>query len=79
MGRLADAAEVVSGKRDMLALRLPLNRAQRRLNAINQQVDIIRRSNLDGEVKRQRIDRLNAVKNQIQRALGEQVQEARAR
>lgn len=79
MGRLADAAEVATNKRDMLALRLPLNRAQRRLNTINQQVDIIRRSNLDGEVKRQRIDRLNAVKNQIQRALGEQVQEARAR
>ena len=79
MGRLADAAEVATNKRDMLALRLPLNRAQRRLNTINQQIDIIRRSNLDGEVKRQRIDRLNAVKNQIQRALGEQVQEARAR
>ncbi|WP_404466274.1 LPD5 domain-containing protein [Vreelandella aquamarina] len=79
MGRLADAAKVATSKRDMLALRLPLNRAQRRLNTINQQVDIIRRSNFDGEVKRQRIDRLNAVKNQVHRALGEQVQEARAR
>lgn len=78
MGSLADAAEVARTNREMLALRLPLNRAQRRLRSINQQIDIIRRSNLDGEVKRQRIDRLNAVKNQIQRALGERILEARA-
>ncbi|GEK48424.1 hypothetical protein HPA02_27070 [Bisbaumannia pacifica] len=78
MGNLADAAEVARTNREMLALRLPLNRAQRRLRSINQQIDIIRRSSLDGEVKRQRIDRLNAVKNQIQRALGERVLEARA-
>lgn len=78
MGRLADAAERADSNREMLALRLPLNRAQSRLRSINQQIDIIRRSNLDGEVKRQRIDRLRAVKNQIQRALGERVLEARA-
>ncbi|MEL7966400.1 LPD38 domain-containing protein [Vreelandella neptunia] len=79
MGRLADAAEVAADKREMLALRQPLNRAQRRLSTINQQIDIIRRSNIDGELKRQRIDRLTATKNQIQRALGERVQEVRAR
>jgi hypothetical protein len=79
MGRLADAAEVTQDKRGILALRLPLNRAQRRLNTIRNQVDIIRRSNLEGEIKRQRIDRLTAVKNQIQRALAERVQEVRAR
>ena len=78
MGRLADAAERAKSNREMLALRLPLNRAQRRLNTINKQIDIIRWSNLSGEIKRQRIDRLRAVKNQIQRALGERVMEARA-
>ncbi|MGM0783913.1 MAG: LPD38 domain-containing protein [Pseudomonadota bacterium] len=78
MGRLADAAERAESNRDMLALRLPLSRAQRKLSRINKQIDIIRRSNLDGEIKRQRIDRLTATKNQIQRALGERVQEVRA-
>lgn len=78
MGRLADAAGAVQSNREMLALRLPLQRAQTRLRRINQQIDVIRKSNLDGEIKRQRIDRLNAVKNQIQRALGERVLEARS-
>ncbi|MDR5867916.1 LPD38 domain-containing protein [Halomonas koreensis] len=78
MGRLAEAAEVAESRRDMLALRTPLNRAQRRLNTVNKRIDMIRRSNLDGEIKRQRIDRLRAIKNQIQRALGERVLEARA-
>ncbi|TFH85280.1 hypothetical protein EQG41_18375 [Billgrantia azerbaijanica] len=79
MGRLADAAARAESNREMLVLRLPLNRAQRRLNAINKQIDIIRRSSIDGEIKRQRIDRLRAVKNEIQRALGEKVREARTR
>jgi len=78
MGRLADAAERAESNRDLLALRLPLNRAQRRLTRVNKRIDIIRKSDIDGELKRQRIDRLRAVKNQIQRALGERVMEARA-
>jgi len=78
MGRLADAAERAESNRDLLALRLPLNRAQRRLTKVNKRIDIIRKSDIDGELKRQRIDRLRAVKNQIQRALGERVMEARA-
>jgi hypothetical protein len=79
MGRLADAKELAVKRQDLLRLRLPLNRAQSRLRKINQQIDLVRRSSLDGELKRQRIDRLNAIKNQIQRALGESVLEARAR
>jgi len=78
MGQLADAAEVAKDKQAILRLRTPLNRAQRRLRELNKRIDVIRRSNLDGEVKRQRIDRLRAIKNQIQRALGERVMEARS-
>ncbi|GAA0586798.1 LPD38 domain-containing protein [Halomonas salifodinae] len=77
MGELAEAAELAETNRDLLRLRLPLNRAQRRLRTINQRIDIIRRSSLDGEIKRQRIDRLQAVKVQIQRALGERILDAR--
>ncbi|MGQ7248303.1 LPD38 domain-containing protein [Halomonas sp. V046] len=77
MRRLAEAAEVAESQRDVLALRKPLNRAQRRLSGLNKQIDLIRRSSIDGELKRQRIDRLSAMKNQIQRALGKRVLEAR--
>lgn len=79
MGRLADAAELAESRQELLALRTPLNRAQRRLREINRKIDVVRRANLDGEVKRQQIDRLRAIKNQIQRALGERVEQARAR
>ncbi|WP_447926110.1 LPD38 domain-containing protein [Vreelandella sp. EE27] len=78
MGRLADASELATSKRELLALRQPLNRAQRRLSTINQRIDLVRRSNPDAEVKRQRIDRLSAVKNQLQRALGERLQVMKA-
>jgi len=39
---------------------------------------VVRKSNQDGELKRQQLDRLRAIKNQIQRLLGEKVLEARA-
>jgi len=79
MGNLADAAEVAKDKQAILRLRTPLNRAQSRLRGINRRIDVIRRSDMDGELKRSQIDRMRAVKNQIQRALGERVTEARAR
>lgn len=77
MGRLADAAERARESRQILALRKPLNRAQRRLTTINKKIDMIRKSSMDGALKRQRIDRLRAIKNQLQRALGERVLQAR--
>ena len=78
LGRLAEAAERAESKRDMLQLRPALNRAQRRLSTLNQRIEIIQRSNLDGEIKRQRIDRLQAMKVQIQRMQAERILEARA-
>ncbi|MGS2743616.1 LPD38 domain-containing protein [Halomonas sp. LS-001] len=77
MGRLADAMELTRDKQALLALRTPLNRAQRRLSTINKRIDLVRKSSMSGELKRQRIERLQAIKNQIQRALGERVLEAR--
>lgn len=77
LGRLAEAAERAESKRDMLQLRPALNRAQRRLSTLNQRIEIIQRSNLDGEIKRQRIDRLQAMKVQIQRMQAERILDAR--
>lgn len=78
MNELEEAREVANTKREMLRLRPALNRAQADLRKINNQMDLIRRSKIDGELKRQRMDRLRAVKNQIQKALGQQVLEAKA-
>jgi hypothetical protein len=77
-GRLADAAELAEDKKDILQLRKGLNRAQSDLRKINRRIDVVRKSNQDGELKRQQLDRLRAIKNQIQRLLGEKVLEARA-
>jgi hypothetical protein len=77
-GRLADAAEVVKDKQEMLRIRTQLNRAQSDLRKINRRIDVIRRSDQPAGLKRQRIDRLRAIKNQIQRALGTKVIEARS-
>ncbi|TDX29090.1 hypothetical protein DFO67_108134 [Modicisalibacter xianhensis] len=78
MGELERAREVADSRQALLRLRPALNRAQAKLRKVNQQMDMVRRSNLGSEEKRQRMDRLRAVKNQIQQALGERVQEARA-
>ena len=77
-GRLADAAEVVKDKQEMLRIRTQLNRAQSDLRKINRRIDVMRRSDQPAGLKRQQIDRLRAIKNQIQRALGTKVIEARA-
>lgn len=79
MGSLADAAELAESKRELLALRLPLNRAQRKLSTINKRIDLIQRSDMDGALKRQRIDRLQAVKVQTQRALAQRVIDIKAK
>ncbi|WP_277810699.1 LPD38 domain-containing protein [Chromohalobacter canadensis] len=78
MNQLEEAAELAESKRDMLALRKPLNRAQSRMNTLNKRIDLIRRSNVDGELKRQRIDRLRAIKNQIQQTLAGRITQARS-
>lgn len=78
LGRTKEAMESAESNREMLAIRKGLNRAQRELGKINKQMDMIRRSNLSGEVKRQRMDRLRAVKNQLQEVWGKKILDIRA-
>lgn len=78
MGQIEKARALARNKGDILKLRKPLMRAQRKLNGLRKQIDAIRRSDIDGELKRQRIDRLNAVRNRVQQVLGEKVLEQRA-
>ena len=78
MGRLERAAEVIEDKREMLYIRRALNRAQSRLRGLNQQIELIRKSDIDGALKRQRIDRVRAIKNRIQKVMGEKVLKAKS-
>jgi len=78
MGRLERAAEVIEDKREMLYIRRALNRAQSRLRGLNQQIELIRKSDIDGALKRQRIDRVRAIKNRIQKIMGEKVLKAKS-
>ncbi|MFG6159616.1 LPD38 domain-containing protein [Halomonas sp. 1390] len=73
-----EANEIRNENRRLLMLRKGLNRAQRQMGRLNNQITMIRRSNLDGATKRQRLDRLQARKAQIQRIWGARIQEARA-
>ena len=77
LGRIEEAIERRDDNRGLLALRKGINRAQSALSKYNKQIDIIRRSNIGGELKRQRIDRIQAKKAQLQRIWGERIQDAR--
>lgn len=77
MGRLEEAQSLARNKGDLLRLRPALNRVQSRLRTITQQIEETQRSGLSAEEKRQRIDRYRAIRNQIQRTLGERVEQAR--
>ncbi|MGP9676864.1 MULTISPECIES: LPD38 domain-containing protein, partial [unclassified Halomonas] len=77
MGRLEEAQALARNKGDLLRLRPALNSAQTRLRTIGQQIEETQRSALSAEEKRQRIDRYRAIRNQIQKALGERVEQAR--
>ena len=79
LGELERAARVATRKQDLLAIRLPLQRAQVRLRSINQQMDMVRQSDLSPMLKRQRLDRLRAQRNAIQRVMSEHIQEVRSR
>ncbi|MCL7941230.1 LPD5 domain-containing protein [Halomonas sp. ATCH28] len=78
LGHWEEAKERFEETRNLQALRLGLNRAQRQLSKYNKQIDMIRRSNVGGDLKRQRIDRIQEKKRIIQRTWGEQLQRAKA-
>lgn len=78
LGRGEDAGALREKHRNVLAMRQTLNREQRRLGDINQQMQAVRRSDRDGEWKRREIDRLNTLKNAITERQGRRIDEVRA-
>ena len=77
LGHWEEARERFEENRNTLALRTGLNRAQRQLSTFNKQIDMIRRSDVGGELKRQRIDRIQEKKRILQRTWGERILQAR--
>ncbi|MCE0733509.1 hypothetical protein LWH48_12045 [Halomonas sp. G15] len=79
LGRLAEARERAETRRDWLRLRKPLNRAQRELSEISEAMEQIQRStDMDGDYKRRELERLRAIRNQITKVLGQEVETLRA-
>lgn len=74
LGNIDAAQKVVEDKRDMLALRQSMNRAQRNLSDINKRLSEVRRSKKSGDEKRQEIDRLNSIREQIMTEIGKRVE-----
>lgn len=77
LGREKRALELVEENRGVLVLRQTLSRQQRQLTEINQRMQIVRRSDWDGARKRQELDRLMVIRNQITEQMGRMVEDAR--
>lgn len=78
LGRIDDAQELSREKGGLLAMRQSMNRDQRQLSDINTRIQDVRRSDRDGDQKRQEIDRLTVMKNLITERVGKQVESVRA-
>lgn len=78
LGRQDDARELSAENRGLLSMRQALNRDQRSLSEINKRIQDARRSDMDGDQKRQEIDRLTVMKNAITDRSGRLVESIRA-
>lgn len=79
LGRKDEARELVQEKRQVLAMRKPLAEVQKQLSGINARMDMVRRSDWDGERKRRELDRLQAIRSRLTERAGKRIEEARAR
>ncbi|WP_373078690.1 LPD38 domain-containing protein [Zhongshania sp.] len=79
IGEAERAQALVKEGGDKLAMRKALNRAQRRLSGINKRIrDVRLDSEMDGETKRQEIDRLMSMKNLITKRIGVELEQRKA-
>ncbi|MDH0156471.1 LPD38 domain-containing protein [Stutzerimonas stutzeri] len=79
LGRMDEAREVISEKRDLLGARKQLNQVQRRLTAINGRMDAVRLGELDADAKRRELDRLLVIKNRLTEMAGKRLEDMRAK
>ena len=79
LGRMDEAREVISEKRDLLGARKQLNQVQRRLTAINGRMDAVRLGELDADAKRRELDRLLVIKNRLTEMAGKRLEDMRVK
>lgn len=70
LGEVEKARSLYQENRNKLAYRVILNRVQRKLSEINIAMQKVRRLEASPEYKRRELDRLRAMKNRIQEAVG---------
>lgn len=70
LGEVEKARSLYQENRNKLAYRVILNRVQRKLSEINSAMQKVRRLEASPEYKRRELDRLRAMKNRIQEAVG---------
>lgn len=78
LGEVEKAREMYRQNRQKMAYRIILNRVQRKLSEVNNAMQKVRRLEASPEYKRRELDRLRALKNRMQEAVGKKVQDLNA-
>ena len=78
LGDLRSAVAVMKQNRQALALRQTFNRVHRQLTKINQAMEKVYRMPGDSAFKRRELDRLRAMRNQIQQSVGRELERIKA-
>ena len=74
IGEVEKARSLFKENREKLAYRAILNRVQRKLSEVNNAIQQVRRLEASSEYKRRELDRLRAIKNRIQEAVGKKME-----
>jgi hypothetical protein len=74
IGEVEKARSLFKENREKLAYRAILNRVQRKLSEVNNAMQQVRRLEASSEYKRRELDRLRAIKNRIQEAVGKKME-----
>ncbi|MBB20249.1 MAG: hypothetical protein CMP20_12420 [Rickettsiales bacterium] len=78
LGEVEKARALYQENRQKMAYRIILNRVQRKLSEINNAMQKVRRLEASPEYKRRELDRLRALKNRMQEAVGGQIERLNA-
>lgn len=78
LGDMESARSLYLQNQQKMAYRIALNRVQRNLSDINKAMDRVRKMTASSEYKRREMDRLRAIKNRMQEAVGKRLEQAEA-
>lgn len=78
LGDVEKARSLYEQNQGKLAYRAMLNKSQRKLSKLNKAMERIRRMEGSPEYKRRELDRIRAIKNAIQQAVGQRIEQSNA-